>query len=271
MRWEKAYLRLVREVALGGFMAESRAGATRSVPGAMLRIPLDHGFPLLTTRKLFTKGIFGELAAFLQGARRLADFEKFGCNYWRDNAAGSPINKGLDEKDWLVGKVYGAQWLDFNGMNQIEQLVKGIKQDPQGRRHIVTAWNPAELDQGVLPPCHVMFQMYVREGGLYCIVTMRSVDLCVGLPSDIALYALLTMLIAKDTGLSAKGLVFMLGDCHVYENHVALFNQEQYYRPIGASPELVLSIDASVFNFTPDMASIQHYDPQPAIKYIFNP
>ena len=297
MGWEQEYLDLCKRVIDDGYRADSRAGATRSLPGCTLKIPLDDGFPLLTTRKMYPDGVIGELAGFVRGAEDLATYEKFGCKYWHDNAAEWSENKGKPESEWRIGRVYGTQWVDwrvptaraqptpmlregipvttykeigeFAPINQIANVIDGIKKDPLGRRHIVTAWNPAELDLGVLPPCHLICQFYVREGGLHCCVYMRSVDLCVGLPSDIVLYALLTELIAKDTGLIPKSLTFFLGDAHVYENHVMTFNQ-QLGRQVLESPTLTIRDGAGVLDFVPEDVHINEYLHHDPVKYQFN-
>ena len=268
MSWERDYLRLVQRVIDEGYLAESRAGATHSVPGAMLKVPLDQGFPLLTTRKMYPAGVIGELAGFVRGAEDLKTYEDFGCKYWHDNAAAWSFNQDLAVEDWQIGRSYGAIWRDFGGVDQLTKVIEGIRSDPLGRRHVVSAWDPAA--QACLPSCHIMFQFYARGGELHCCVMMRSVDLCVGLPSDVVLYALLTALVAKDTCLRPASLTFFFGDCHVYQNHVKEFLTKQAIRPIQKSPTLVLAEEASTLTFTPSMAEIKDYHHCEAIKYQFN-
>ena len=455
MNWENDYLNLVEQVIATGFQSKSRAGDTYSLQGESLKIPLDQGFPLLTTRKMFPAGVIGELAAFVRGAEDLATYEKYGCNYWGDNAANWVANEGKPRAEWQVGRVYGVQWtnwqpsryrpqpkpklreglpatalgiangagsgnelglrqvwnnmlyrcyspssekyplygargvyvhdswLEFaqfstdakqlpgwdpitgnaglqldkdllgdgfcygpstcqwvspkenhygrhvrytvekeglqytfenasqfcmehncepsqfsrmlnkvkhrktsNGfslvsaevlsegtstpINQLANVINGIKKDPYSRRHLVTAWSPSELDLGALPPCHVMFQFYVRRDELHCMVMMRSVDLCVGLPSDIILYALLTNLVAKDTGLKPKSLTFFFGNTHVYANHVDLFLTGQKDIEPKESPTLLLAPGCTTLDFVPSDVQILDYQHGPVIKYPFN-
>lgn len=268
MSWEQLYLGLVSEVIDDGFVADSRAGLTHSLPGKTIKIPLDQGFPLLTTRKMFPAGVFGELAGFVRGAEDLATYEKFGCKYWRDNAANWAPNQGKPMEEWQIGRSYGAVWRDFSGVDQLKQVIQQLKTDPLSRRHVVSAWDPAA--KAALPSCHILYQFYVRSGGLHCMVYMRSVDLCVGLPSDIVLYALLTALIAKDTGLTPRSLTFFFGDCHVYANHIEQFDTVQSQFAIQDSPSLVLSSTVTTLLFTPAEATICNYESGPAISYAFN-
>lgn len=458
MSWERDYLNLVEQVITTGYFGDSRAGATYALPGESLKIPLDKGFPMITTRKMYPSGVIGELAGFVRGAEDLATYEKYGCNYWGDNAANWVANEGKPRAEWQIGRVYGAQWVNWrrprsrpqpapilrdglaittygvaNGhgcssetalksvwnnmiqrcydnsieyyalyggrgvyvvdrwlefaafvedakklpgwhlkvsssekleyqldkdtigdgftygpetcawvtasennpkagtkqytlqhddgqvftftntlkfceehgiertglcglwtgnrnakkrygfrllevkeigkfapINQLANVIDSIRKDPYSRRHIVTAWNPSELDQGVLPPCHIMFQFYVRRDELHCMVMMRSVDLCVGLPSDIILYALLTNLVAKDTGLLAKSLTFFFGDTHVYANHVDLFMFGQRHQEPQDSPTLLLAPGCTTLDFVPSDVQILNYQHGPIIKYPFN-
>lgn len=449
---ERRYINLVNEVVTHGYSSESRAGDTYSLPGQHLTLDLRCGFPLFTTRKIFTKGVWGELAAFVRGAEMLSTFEHYGCNYWRENAANWAPNKGRPETEWRVGRIYGVQWtkwrvssrpqpipklreglpatvlgiangggsgaepslrkvwnnmlqrcynpkcekyasyggrgvyvvdrwLEFaafaedvknlpgwdskvgnqgkqldkdtigtgfaygpdttqwllpkenhygpkyeytvekngqrytfknisefcrqhkcevsqfsrlvnsgkhrntsNGftliskkllaeapyrhVNQLAELLANIKKDPYSRRHILTTWKPDELDDMALPPCHLICQFYVRMGYLNCHVYMRSVDLCVGLPSDVLLYATLMHLVAKDTGLMPGTLTFSFGDAHIYREHVEQWGHQQT-REIFDAPRLVLSAEASTLTFEPQQADIFEYRHHPAIKYKF--
>lgn len=268
MRNECRYKELVWDVINNGYLSESRAGDTYSLPGQQITVDLRDGFPLLTTRKIFTDGIFGELAAFVRGAEDLATFRKFGCNYWNDNAANWYKNKDKPESEWMIGKSYGSLWRDFEGVDQLRACLHTLKTDPFSRRHVITAWHPAA--EACLPSCHIMFQFYVRLGFLHCHVYMRSVDLCVGLPSDIALYALLMHLVAKDVGLAPATLTFSFGDCHVYKNHVKQFQEEQSTRIMYEAPKLQLGEQASTLTFEPHQAVIVGYRHSPPIKYAFN-
>ena len=265
---ERQYLDLIWRVIEDGSIAGSRAGETISLPGQQITVDLRHGFPLLTTRKMFTAGIFGELAAFVRGAEDLATFEKFGCNYWLENARNWWPNHDKPQAQWMIGKSYGSLWRDFGGVDQLSEVIFELKHNPLSRRHVVSAWHPAA--EACLPSCHIMFQFYVRDDYLHCHVYMRSVDLCVGLPSDMVLYALLMSLVAKDVGLTPATLTFSFGDCHVYTNHVETFVNEQAPRLISKAPSLQLLEQATTLTFTPEQAVILDYSHAPAIKYTFN-
>jgi len=264
---ERNYLDLIVNVLQHGYNSDSRAGPTYSLPGQQITVDLRGGFPMLTTRKMYVKGIFGELAAFVRGAEDLAVFENFGCNYWRDNAANWPENFGKPETEWKVGQSYGSLWRNFEGVDQLQSVIAALKNDQSSRRHVITAWHPAA--QACLPSCHIMFQFYARQGYLHCHVYMRSVDLCVGLPSDIVLYALLMSLVAKDVGLVPATLTFSFGDCHLYQVHKDQFLEEQVTRKILMPPSLKLSAEASTLTFTPDMITIENYVSHAPIKYQF--
>ena len=265
---EKRYIQLVSDVITQGYLSESRAGDTYSLPSQHITVDLRLGFPLLTTRKMFPAGVLGELAAFVRGAEDLATFEKYGCNYWKDNAANWLPNKGLPESEWHVGRIYGAVWRDLNGVDQLANVIENIKEDPYSRRHVVSAWDG--VCDGALPPCHIMFQFYVRQGFLHCHVYMRSVDLCVGLPSDILLYGVLMSLAAKDTGLKPATLTFSFGDAHVYKNHIEQFTQEQVKRKIHGGPVLLLDANTTTLTFEPQHATFEGYVHGEVIKYAFN-
>lgn len=275
--YERSYLELVNEVCMFGQTRPSRVGPTRQVFGAMLRInELKRGrFPLLTTRRMYPRGVFGELAAFLQGATLLKQFQEEGCNYWDDNAKKWTGNLGLTEDKFKVGRVYGAQWRnwggddDFRGFDQIKTLVDNIKSDPMGRRHLLTAYNPGELHLGCLPPCHILAQFNVNSAHLDCMVTMRSVDLCLGLPSDVVLYSALLILMARATGLVPGSLLFSMGDAHVYSNHVEAF-EAQLQRETYELPRYALAEDATVDNFSAENLSVTDYLYNHAIKFPLN-
>jgi len=268
MNNEINYLELVHEVLEYGYLSPSRAGETYSLPGRHVTFDLRQGFPLITTRKMYPQGVMGELAAFVRGAEDLATFREFGCNYWDENAANWPPNHGKPKEEWRVGKIYGAVWRDLNGVDQLANVIESLKKDPYSRRHVVSAWD-GKCD-GALPPCHIMFQFYVRHEWLHCHVYMRSVDLCVGLPSDILLYGVLMSLVAKDVGLRPATLNFNFGDAHVYCNHIKQFKDEQTVRTIKEPPTLLLTEGASTLMFVPEDVSFLHYDSHPPIKYAFN-
>lgn len=268
---DKAYERLCKHVLASGTERPSRAGPTISVFGAGIVLTMDTEFPILTTRKIHYRGIIGELAAFLTGSTLLKTFKDFGCNYWDANAARWPRNVGRPLEEQRVGRIYGTQWRAWSGWyDQLRALVDSIKTDPYGRRHILTTWNPSDLPDMCLPPCHLLAQFYVLHQRLHCLVYMRSVDLALGLPSDMVLYGVLQALIAKECGLDLGPLQFSFGDCHIYKNHVELL-QEQINRPTSIpSALLVLAENASPFKFKPSDVEIINYEHQDAMAYPFN-
>jgi len=271
--YEENYFSLLKDVLANGEVRSSRVGDTISVFGASITIPdLTQGyFPLLTTRKMAPTGILGELAAFIRGASDLATFKKFGCNYWDYNAAQWLPNTDVPLEQQQVGRIYGVQWRDWNGKHdQLAALVNSIESDPQGRRHILTTWNPSDLPAGCLPPCHIMAQFYVSKGKqLDCMVYMRSVDLCLGLPSDVVLYAALLCLVAKRTNYIPGMLKFSFGDAHIYANHAkALLTQLNRQPNVG--PTYSLAVDSSLFAFQPDDFVFDNYNPHERISYELN-
>ena len=268
--YEENYSILLSHVLTTGQARPSRVGNTISVFGAHLAIPdLREGhFPLLTTRRMFVQGQLGELAAFLRGADDVATFQKFGCKFWNANAAAWTENVLRPPEKHKVGRVYGVQWRDWNyTYDQLSVLVNGIKSDPYGRRHILTTWNPSELNRMCLPPCHILAQFYVDvDGYLDCMVYMRSVDLCLGLPSDVVLYAALLCLVAKETGYKPGTLKFSFGDAHIYEAHVPQL-KKQLCRLPNTRPTYELEPTTRLFNFQPDDFTFSDYFPHERIDY----
>lgn len=268
--FEHSYFQLCRSVLQHGEVRPSRVGPTTSLFGTMLPImDLTIGeFPILSTRKMFVKGIVGELAAFLQGATELSEYKALGCNYWDANAAAWSFNMNTDPKYHIVGNIYGAQWRKFgkHGVDQLEMLIKGLRDDPFGRRHLLTTYDPSTLFEACLPPCHLLAQFYVRQGTLDCMVTMRSVDVCLGLPTDVVLYAVLLLLVAQTVGLKPGRLAFSMGDTHIYHKHTEQV-MEQLARSIGYTTSWTLDERATINNFTPSMFSLVDYNPQEAIPY----
>jgi len=242
---------------------ETRNAVTRSYFGHQLIVDsLSQGhFPLLLGRQMFYKGVVGELAAFLQGPKSLKDFTKQGCNYWKDWAD----EKGKLEVD------YGNAWLDFNGVNQLENVVDSLKTDPHGRRHLITGWRPDRLKDLSLPCCHYAYQWYVNDKGFLEMIWMqRSVDIMIGLPSDIILAAVWNILMAQTVGLKPGRLHFMLGDCHVYESHLenaSLYLDQAMSINTPVRPTWELDKQATVFNFVPSMLKIHNYKPLEAIAF----
>lgn len=276
MGYELDYLHLIQQVAHRGTRRPSRVGDTISKFGEQLRIAcLQHDeFPLLTTRKLFYKPVFGELAAFLDGATSVSQFEYYGCNYWGPNARTWQDDLRNPQRN-QVGRVYGAQWRDWlppgyaiePAIDQISLLLEGLKENPYGRRHVVTAWNPGELTSMCLPPCHIMFQCYVGgDDTLSMQIYMRSVDLCLGLPADVILYSALLLVLCEETGRRPGDLLFTFGDAHIYVGHLETMEQ-QCSRMIREPPTFEIAHEVTVDTFGPDSIIINDYNPQEALKY----
>jgi thymidylate synthase len=255
------YKQLVNRVIAQGYPVEGRNGRTYMLPGQTIAHDMQDGFPIIGSRRIFWRGVAGELAAFLEGSTSLARFEELGCPYWRHNSGG---------RDNL-GPIYGAQWRNFGGVDQLQELIEGLQNNPSGRRHVMTTWNPPELELMCLPPCHLLTQFHVTGKLLHQTVYMRSVDLCLGLPSDLVLYGLLHMLVAKELGLISRKLTFMFGDAHVYEDHVELWSHPITGQDMAPVPEhtpcMTLTPESSLWNFRPDHCTMFNYTPSEAIKY----
>lgn len=267
---DTAYKVLCEQVLRNGYVKPSRVGETLSLPGLSIKTwKVDQEFPVLSSRKIFLPGILGELAAFLHGATKLREFKEQGCNYWDHNASQWHVNKDVLQEDWSVGRIYGAQWRDWgvSGLDQIAELIAGIKADPYGRRHLLTTWNPEELGDMCLPPCHLLAQFYVHDDTLDCIVYMRSVDLALGLPSDLVLYGALLMLVAKETGMKAGSLHMQFGDAHIYKPHIEKLAAQLQRFPPALGPAAALMPSAALDNFTAEMFHLYDYQPLEAIKY----
>ena len=268
---DQNYAVLLRRVLVNGFKRPSRVGNTISLPGQSLSTgPLYIEFPIITTRKVYPKGVVGELAAFLAGATMLEQFKAFGCNYWDHNAGQWVRNENLPKEAWEVGCVYGAQWRNWGAthLDQLQVVIDGIKADPNGRRHIMTTWNPEELTEGCLPPCHLLVQFYVYNSTVDAVIYMRSVDLALGLPSDLVLYGVLLMLIAKATGLVPGRLHFQFGDAHIYEAHLDGVQEQLRRHNLTAVPKGQLSAEADIFKFKPEHFSLTSYTPMEPINYV---
>lgn len=273
MSFEILYHGLIDNVIQFGEKRQSRAGPTRQLFGQTLTIyDVAQGvFPVLTSRKIFYKPVFGELAAFIRGATDLETFKKFGCNYWDENAKAWEYNKSNSPEEYEVGQIYGAQWRDWQGRghDQLRTLIDGLITQPYSRRHLLTAYDPTEKWQ-CLPPCHILTQFNVSKlGALDCQVYMRSVDLCVGLPSDIILYAALLILVAQETDLHPGKLIFAFGDTHVYENHVQTWLTEQAGRTLHKLPYYALN-KARLFDFEPNQIELIEYNHHEKVSYAFN-
>lgn len=267
---DTAYNGLASLILAHGYIKPSRVGETLSLPGTSIATwHLKHEFPILTTRKIFHKGVIGELAAFLQGATTVKEFEDLGCPYWRHNASQWYPNKQLKPEDWIVGEIYGYQWRHWgpHDLDQIKVLVHGLKRDPYGRRHILTTWDPDALDAMCLPPCHLLAQFYAYQDRLDCVVYMRSVDIALGLPSDLVLYGALLMLVAKEVDRVPGRLHMQFGDAHIYKEHILDLQRQIMQKIPTKRPFAELHPDATLDTFHPDHFTLYDYEPLEAIKY----
>jgi len=258
----RQYLDLMRHVMHHGARKDDRTGTgTLSVFGHQMRFDLSQGFPLLTTKKVHTKSIIYELLWFLRGDTNIRYLKEHGVSIWDEWA-----NENGD-----LGPIYGCQWRswpapDGRQIDQISQVVRDIRANPDSRRLIVSAWNVAEIERMALPPCHLLFQFYVAQGRLSCQLYQRSADIFLGVPFNIASYALLTMMMAQATGLKPGEFVHALGDAHLYLNHLEQA-QTQIARDPRPLPAMRLNPEkTSLFDFDYDDFELLNYDPHPAIK-----
>ncbi|MBU0752439.1 MAG: thymidylate synthase [Gammaproteobacteria bacterium] len=257
----RQYLDLMRHVLEHGNVKSDRTGTgTRSVFGWQMRFDLAAGFPMLTTKKLHLRSIVHELLWFLKGDTNIKYLKDNGVRIWDEWAD--------DNGD--LGPVYGHQWRHWPArdgleIDQIVQLVEGLKKNPDSRRHLVTAWNPADVDRMALPPCHALFQFYVADGKLSCQLYQRSADIFLGVPFNIASYALLTLMLAQVVGLKPGDFVHTLGDAHLYSNHLEQA-QLQLARELRQLPTLRLNPDVmDIFAFRFEDFTLEGYDPHPHI------
>lgn len=274
----KNYLELLQDINDNGVYKESRAGETKSVFGRMLRWDLAEGFPILTTRKVALRIAFEETWFFLSGNTDTKVLEEKKINIWKGNTTREFLDKqGLtDLPEGSLGTGYSHQWRNYggtigmeNGVDQITELVEGLKKDPDSRRHIVSAWNPTQLDGTPLPPCHVYHQYYVADGKLSSSFMLRSNDVPYGLPYNIMSYSLLTSAIAKLLGLDVGEIVYMGNDAHIYVEQLPMI-QEQIKREPKALPTLIIKKDLKTID---DLLSMEYndielegYDPHPDFK-----
>lgn len=256
------YLDLMRHVLEHGVKKEDRTGTgTVSVFGYQSRYDLQQGFPLVTTKKLHLRSILHELLWFLRGDTNTRYLKDNGVSIWDEWA----------DENGNLGPVYGAQWRSWpaasgQSIDQISQIIDQIKNNPDSRRIIVSAWNVGEIENMALPPCHAFFQFYVAEGKLSCQLYQRSADIFLGVPFNIASYALLTMMVAQVTGLEVGDFVHTLGDAHLYQNHLTQ-TQEQLSRTPRNLPTMTLNPQRnSIFDFVFDDFALTDYDPHPHIK-----
>ena len=290
----RQYLDLLDKICREGVVRDDRTGTgTKGIFGYQMRFNLSEGFPLLTTKRVFLKGVIHELLWFLKGDTNIKYLVDNGVHIWDSDAyryynelcvkhgvlpvdmdtflgalgVESPIE---DYKFGDLNHVYGYQWRSWpkaNGesIDQIKEVIETIKKNPSSRRMIVSAWNVADVGSMALPPCHTMFQFFVAEGKLSCQLYQRSGDVFLGVPFNIASYALMTMMIAKECGLEAGEFIHTLGDAHLYLNHLDQA-AEQLSRDTRALPRMILADRDSIFDYTYDDFTLEGYDPHPAIK-----
>ncbi|WP_298126624.1 thymidylate synthase [Brevundimonas sp.] len=258
---EWQYLNLLRDILDNGAERGDRTGTgTLGVFGRQMRFNLAKGFPLLTTKKLHLRSIIVELLWFLRGETNIAWLKENDVRIWDEWA----------DAEGELGPVYGKQWRSWSTpdgrvIDQIEKVVASLRTNPNSRRHIVTAWNPADVDDMALPPCHCLFQFFVADGKLSCQLYQRSADVFLGVPFNIASYALLTHMVAQVVGLEPGEFVHTFGDAHLYLNHVDQA-QEQLSRTPRPLPRLTLKPRDDLFAFTREDVAIESYDPWPHIK-----
>ena len=295
----QTYLRLLEDILEQGTVKGDRTGTgTRSVFGYQMRFNLADGFPMLTTKKVHWKSVVHELIWFIRGDTNIRYLVQNGVRIWNEWPFQYYLEKnGLTEKfpkhsdSWKaemktfvakiaedadfatiygeLGPVYGRQWRNFNGVDQLAEVIEAIKTNPDSRRHIVTAWNPVdipEMAKAGLPPCHTLFQFYVANGRLSCQLYQRSADTFLGVPFNIASYALLTHLVARECGLDVGDFVHTLGDAHLYSNHLEQA-KKQLARTPGQLPTLAFAQNApGIFTIEFDDILLEGYNPMPGIK-----
>ena len=295
----KQYLDLLKLVKETGIKKEDRTGTgTISIFGHQMRFNLQDGFPLMTTKKVNLDSIIHELLWFIRGDTNIRYLAQNGVNIWNDwpfqswlNETGQADQFPMHSKEWKemmktfvetviadegfasqygdLGPVYGKQWRDFEGVDQLEQVIEDIKNSPDSRRLIVSAWNPKDIPVMIksgLPPCHTLFQFYVSNGRLSCQLYQRSADVFLGVPYNIASYALLTLMIAKVSGLEPGEFVHSFGDTHIYLNHLEQVN-EQLSRDPHSLPQLKIKNNrSSLFEFEINDFELTEYDPHPFIS-----
>ena len=279
----KAYLELLEHILENGEKKEDRTGTgTLSSFGHQLSFDLEEGFPAVTTKSLAWKGVVSELLWFLEGSddeRRLAeirfnknrdeltDLEKY-STIWTDNADNQGKDLGYENTNLRkkLGPIYGVQWRDWDGIDQVKELLYNLKNNPDGRRHILSAWNVSQLDKMALPPCHVMSQYYISGETISCHMYQRSADMFLGVPFNIASYALLLSIFGKILNLKPKKFVHSFGDAHIYEDHFDAV-KEQLQRTSKKFPKLHLNKDVkNIDDFTMNDFEVIGYDPDPFIK-----
>lgn len=278
MHPEQQYLDLLQDILENGIDKPNRTGVdTRALFGRTMRFSLEDGFPAITTKKLFFTMVAGELLGFLRGYDNAADFRDLGVTVWDGDAnenpqwVSNPNRKGKDD----LGRIYGAQWRSWTSPNgkatdQLQHVIDGIKNSPNSRRLVVTAWNPGELNQMALPPCHMFFQFFTRGDKLDMSMYQRSCDTFLGVPFNIASYALLLSMVAHVTGYKPGEFVHVLGDTHLYHNHFEQVKEQLAREPL-ALPQLWLNPEVTnIDDFTPEDIKLVRYEHHPPIKAKLN-
>lgn len=269
----KPYLELLQHIVTNGQYRTDRTGTgTYSVFGTQTRYDLSQGFPAVTTKKLAWRACVSELLWFIEGStdeRRLCEIlhgtrDNSKRTIWTDNAEKQGVALGY--RNGELGPVYGRQWRNFDGVDQVVELVNGLQQDPYSRRHIISAWNPSELDRMALPPCHVMTQYYVsNDGRLSCQLYQRSADTLLGVPFNVASYSLFTHMLAQVCGLKVGEFVHTIGDAHIYSNHLEQVSTQLKREPLPL-PTLWLNPEVkSIFDFTMDDIKLIDYNSHPPL------
>jgi thymidylate synthase len=285
----KEYLKFLEHIKENGTQRDNRTNVnTISTFGYQLRVDLSKGFPLLTTKKTHLKSIIHELLWFISGETNIKYLVDNGVNIWNEwpyeKYKNSNDFDGISLKEFAnriksdsnfaetwgeLGPVYGSQWRNFEGpdggVDQIERLIEGLKKNPHSRRHIVNAWHAAKVDEMALPPCHTMFQFYVQDNKLSCQLYQRSADAFLGVPFNIASYALFTMMIAEVVGLELGDFVHTFGDCHIYVNHLEQVDLQLSRTPRDL-PTMTIKHRDSIFDFEYDDFELSNYNPYPGIK-----
>ncbi len=253
----KQYLEVLQQILDHGTPSDDRTGTgTLSLFGAQMRFDLDAGFPLVTTKKVHLKSIIHELLWFLSGDTNIGYLRDNGVRIWDEWA----------DAQGDLGPVYGKQWRDFGGVDQIAELVRGIRETPDSRRLIVSAWNPVDVPAMALPPCHTMWQVRALGGRLHLQLYQRSADMFLGVPFNIASYALLLMMLAQVTGLRPGVFVHTLGDAHIYSNHMEQVREQLSRSPRPLPQMRILRNPGSIFAYRYEDFQLENYDPHPAIR-----
>lgn len=282
----KQYLDLCKHILNKGTFKEDRTSTgTTSVFGYQMRFDLNEGFPLLTTKKVYLRAIIHELLWFIAGDTNIKYLVDNNVRIWNEwpykdytkhvDYKGESLEEFVEKiktddafakKHGNLGPVYGKQWRDFNGVDQLENLINNLKNNPDSRRHIISAWNPAEVENMALPPCHSLMQFYVANGKLSCQLYQRSGDVFLGIPFNIASYALFTMMIAQVCNLELGDFIHTIGDAHIYSNHYEQVNL-QLTRDTRALPKMNINKEVkSIYDFKIEDFKLEGYDSHPAIK-----